>query len=224
MAGGWIQGVDYVVTDATRSVVAVVRPVPGRPPGGVPRWAGDVNACAVVVVGPDGAAGLVITKRGYDVAAHILIKPKAQVGLVTSEGERSPRNFSDCTCKMRRRTCICGAQSGRVQPPLRGDRAWTVIDAQRHEVGRITPRPFAIERGHTSDDGGGGRLARWARSAARSLFPIAPAVCKVVEAEPGFDWRRHGLLVALAALCDPNAAHFALWRPPGVSEALDAVQ
>ena len=199
---------EYVVTDEARNVVAVVRPVPGRPPGGVPRWAGDVNACAVVVVGPDRVAGLVITKRGFDRAAHILVEPKALIGTVESDGgTRSPLTFRDCTCGKPRRKCICGARSGSVQPPSTADGARAVVDAQQHDAARITPRPFTMDRRQTSAEGIGTKLGRWVRSAAQLPDLV---VCEVVEADPRFDWRRHGLLVALAALCDRNAARLAL--------------
>jgi hypothetical protein len=214
MAGGSIRGVEYVVTDEARNVVAVVRPVPGRPPGGVPRWAGDVNACAVVVVGPDRVAGLVITKRGFDNAAHILVEPKALIGTVKSDDVQKwlsgggPLTFRDCTCGRPPRQCTCGARNGSVQPPSRADGARAVVDAQQHDGARITSRPFTMDRRQTSAEGIGAKLGHWVRSAAQ--MPPDLVVCEVVEADPRFDWRRHGLLVALAALCDRNAALLAL--------------
>lgn len=218
MAVGSIRGVEYVVTDETRNVIAVVRPVPGRPPGGVPRWAGDVKPCAVVVVGPDRTAGLVITGRGFSRAAHVLIERKALIGMVEpAERWGSLCTFSDCSCGKWRGTgrskCICGAKIGSVQGPSRADGPWTVVDAQRNDIGRITPRRLAMDRGQTSAESTGARLGRWAWRLAGWLgLPRAPVVCEVVEADPGFDWRRHGVLVALATLCDRDAERLAI--PP----------
>jgi hypothetical protein len=55
---------EFVLTDATRNMIAVIRPVLGLPRGGVPRWVNGRDCSGrncIVVVGPDGAAGLVIT-------------------------------------------------------------------------------------------------------------------------------------------------------------------
>lgn len=210
----WLAGgsgdTEYVASDAARTVIAVVRPVEGRPSGGVPRWA-DAKECAVVVVGPDGAAGLVITRRGFSREARVLVEPKSLVGMVERDGGTlSLLTFRDCTCGQPRRKCICGARSGSLRPSSKADRAWTVVDPQHCELGHITARPLAQARGQTRPAGMGSRLGHWATSAARSLFPVAPRVCELVEVDTCFDWRRHGLLVALAAVCDPVADRLAL--------------
>ena len=64
-----------------------------------------------------------------------------------------------------------------------------------------------MDRRQTSAEAIGAKLGRWVRSAAQVPDLV---VCEVAEADPRFDWRRHGLLVALAALCDRNAALLAL--------------
>lgn len=213
------RGVEYVVSDATRSVIAVVRPVQrraGQPPRGELPRAGFLNSGAVVVAGPDGTAGLVITKRGFGrECARVLVAPNVLIGMVGAaptpplgKFKGTPGAFNDCTCGRRRSKCICGARWGSVQPRSMAEGAWTVVDADLHEVGRITPRPITMDRGLTGVEGTGTMLGRWARSVARWLF--GPVVFEVVEADPGLDWRRHGLLMALAALCDRHAARIAL--------------
>jgi hypothetical protein len=74
-----------------------------------------------------------------------------------------------------------------------------VVDAEDHELARITPRRFVMDLGPEDTRA---RLARWGREAHSLFIYQPPRSCEVVEAGPGFDWRRHGLFVALAAFCD----------------------
>jgi hypothetical protein len=157
---------------------------------------------------------LVITKRNAFRCAHVLVAPNILIGMVVSpprppsfvyrDGARG--YFVDCTCgkwRIKRSKCICGARSGSVQPSSTAEGAW-IVDLR--ETYCITPRPVTMDRGQTGE-GTGAMLFRRARTGARWLF--GPVVCEVVEADPGFDWGRHGTLVALAALCDDKAARVA---------------
>jgi hypothetical protein len=183
-------------------VIAVVRRLPGRPQEAVPRWT-DARAL-VVVVGPDGP-GLLI-----DRGAKIWVEVNALIGILGRGAEPARLIFWDCTCGRRRRKCVCGARRGEVlhwYKPF-GDGAWRVVDDEQHELGRITLRRSAISREDTGAGGTRTMLARWVR-AARTSFPSRPMHrpmhFELVEAEPGFDWRRDGLFVALAVLCDQHA-------------------
>jgi hypothetical protein len=152
----------------------------------------------LVVVGPDGAAGLVIS------AGKILVEANALIGLVAPGGLRARLSFRDCTCG-RRRKCVCGARRGQVRFTADGD-AWMVVDDEGHEFGRITLSWSAMSREDTRAGGTAATLARWVR-AARLSSSRGPMGFELVEVGPGFDWRRDGLFVALTVLCDSHAYH-----------------
>lgn len=208
-----IQGLEYVVTDGgatedlgcerhdARNVIAVVRPISRRRSRTMPRWARGWYCTAVVA--PDGASGLKIRPaHGFWTWLdewQVLVEGSAPIGTF----RRSPRSgptFRECTCGRRPRQCECGGRQGKLcrsawSSGLRetwqssGAGAWTVVDAADHELARITPRWFDTGLGPEYMRE---RLARWGRGATTLSY-------EVVEAGPGFDWHRHGLLVALAA-------------------------
>lgn len=164
-----------------------------------------------MVVGPDGAPGLVISE------GKVLVEANALIGMVTPGGGLFERLiFRDCTCGQRPRKCVCGARTGRVLHPSRADGVWTVVqrggadapagEDEQHELGHITLRWCTTGRGDARAGGAGARLARWGR-AVRIGFSGGPMGCELVEVGPGFDWHRHGLFVALAILCDAHAYH-----------------
>jgi hypothetical protein len=204
---------EYVFADAAQNVIAVVRRVPGRPQVAVPHW---VDARSCVVVGPDGAAALVI-ERGLVITradkprivgranAKYLADANALIGMVGRGGTGERLIFRDCTCG-RRRKCVCGARKGAVLNWSTMDlgAACPVVDDEQHELGRITLRMSSISR---EDTGTGATRAMLARSvrAARTSLARGPMRFELVGAGPGFDWRRHGLFVALAVLCDGHA-------------------
>lgn len=213
MAGGFIRGVEYIVTDADWSAIAVVRPIPRWRARTMPHWAEDNHW--FVVMGPDSASGLAVTaqglvKRRYALASiresRILVQGRSLIGIVEVGHGGSIAMFRDCTCGQRRRECRCGGRKGKLLPGRRHG-SWMVVDDEGHQLAHITPHKFAI--GVDSEDARA-RALRWARMAQEVFLTQPKKSCDVVEASPGFDWYRHGLLVVLAALCDPSGGGSAL--------------
>jgi hypothetical protein len=210
---------EYVITDAARNVIAVVRDIPrgpdGRywPPRGMPPWAKDLRE--PVVLAPDSRSGLVLggppKVRGLRPETWILIEGSVLIGMTGPGAPHSFLTFRDCSCGRPARQCLCAGRRGRLRYWSGADDAWTIVDAEDHELARITPRRFTRERGSTRVEGTGARLTRWARTA-HVLFTVGPKRdCEVVEVGPGFDWHRDGVLVALASQivrCPRDAA----WR------------
>ena len=196
MAGGSIRGVEYVVTDDARNLIAAVRPMALWRPRRIPRWAEDKD---VVVVGPDGASGLAVRagRRGRWRIREtwVLVKGSALIGMV-APGRRT-WTFRDCTCGQPHDRCQCGGRQGKVLPCSVTEPAWTVVDAADHELARITRQGFVIDIGPEDMRA---RLGRWGREAHTLWMAEKIRSFDVVDAGPGFDWHRHGLLVALAVL------------------------
>jgi hypothetical protein len=170
-----------------RNVIAVVRPISRRRPKTMPGWARGWYGTAVVA--PDGASGLTIRPaHGFWTWLdewQVLVEGNDPIGTF----RRSPRSgptFRECTCGQRPRECQCGGRHGKLRTSAGVCR---VVDAADHELARITPRWFDTGLGPEYPRE---RLARWGRGATTLNY-------EVVEPSPGFDWHRHGLLVALAA-------------------------
>jgi hypothetical protein len=209
---------EYVVTDTARNVIAVVREVrrerDGRywPPRTMPRWAEKMP----VVLGPDGVSGLALggppKVRSLRPETWILVEGSVLIGMTGPGAPRSFLTFRDCTCGRPAHKCLCGGRQGRLRYWSAVDGAWRVVDAEDHELARITPRRFARERGPTRAEDTRARLARWAREANYLFFTIgAKRDCELVDVGQRFDWRQHGVLVALAAQCS-RCPRQAAWR------------
>jgi hypothetical protein len=115
MAGGSIRGVEYVVTDDARKLIAVVRPTARRRPRRVPRWAQDKDI--FVVVGPDGASGLAgragRRPRWPAREVRVLVNGSSLVGVIAPGWTYTVR---ECTCGQPYDRCQCGGRRGKVRP------------------------------------------------------------------------------------------------------------
>jgi hypothetical protein len=149
MAGGSIRGVEYVVTDEARNVIAVVRPISPRQPRRMPRWAENEHSFAVVA--SDGASGLAFGagpwERWRRGEWRVIVEGSTLIGMIGPGFPRSHMTFRDCACGRRRRKCQCGGRRGRLHRWSSADGAWTVVNAADHELARITPRRFVIDLG-----------------------------------------------------------------------------
>jgi hypothetical protein len=199
MAGRWIiQDLEFVVTDGVaieddlgderheaRNVIAVVRPISRRRPRTMPRWAAGWHCTDVVA--PDGASGLKIRPGQIRPAGarwwlnewQVLVEGSAALGTMRWS-PRSGTTFRECTCGQLPRKCHCGGRRGKL---CRSDsssglgKGWrysgayasTVVDAEDHELARITPRWFDTGLGPESTRE---RFARWGREARRDATTL----------------------------------------------------
>jgi hypothetical protein len=182
---------EHVVTDSAGAVIAAVLRRGTRtdaPPG----W--DRDDCAIILGKPGDAPALVISSDGMDsrrakvwVASDEWLGNLRQLGTLRSTFWLGALRYTDGASPK---------HEGRVRP-RRGyyvpNNAWTVIDAGGSEHAHIARRlPAQPERRQSADKVFRGQLVWWSR----------PVACEVIESGPDFDWIEHGLLVALAALCD----------------------
>lgn len=211
IGGGSIRGVEYAVTDASQNVIAIVRPIPPWRTRGMPRWA-ERKPGWFAVVGPD-ESGVTVTSGSQE--RQVLVEGTAPIGAIEHFRFKLHVTFRDCTCGQQRSKCQCAGRQGtlrywRVPKPHVWSRrypAWRVIDSAGHEFARVTSQQFVMGLGPEDTRS---KLARWAKQA-HSMFMIEPKWnCEVIEVGSGFDWHRHGLLVALAASCEPSGGGSAL--------------
>ncbi len=129
---------EYVVTDARRGQIAVVRRVPGLPWGDAPPWVPRSASCLVRHKFKVGVA-MVLEQSGV---ASIWATPGSLIGTIYRSALFSVLDFRTCRCEPRRR-CSCGSWDGSVRRYSRTDRAWRVVDEGGREVARVTPRWLA---------------------------------------------------------------------------------
>jgi hypothetical protein len=185
-----IRGVEYVVTDDAENLIAVVRPLVGRP-SPMPRWAEDNDA--FVVVGPDVTSGLAVRsgrggfwrQGGED---WVLVEGSDLVGMI-APGRWGTYTFRECTCGQPRDSCQCGGRHGTMRRLSRADDAWTVVNAADHELAGITPRRFAMDLGPEDMRA---NLGRWQRKAHSLFMTETIRSFGVVHTGPGLDWHRMG--------------------------------
>jgi hypothetical protein len=198
---------EYVVTDASQDLIAVVRPIPPWRPRRMPGWAKSAFE-GFAVVGPD-ESGVMVTFGSQE--SQVLVEGTAPIGVLEHFRFRLHATFRDCTCGQRRSACHCVGRQGTLRhwavpkPHLWSRRypAWRVTDSAGHEFARITSRQFVMRLGPEDTRS---KLARWAKQA-HSMFMTEPKWnCEVTEVGPGFDWHRHGVFVAIAATYEPSGS------------------
>jgi hypothetical protein len=196
--------VEYILSDLTGALIAVVRPLP-HVMVDLPTW----------YTGGDLPYGVGIRKPGHApelllhlnpgvlrASARVRVAPGNLVGIVrfgySPRYSRRLRFKRNCTCERPPQECICGTRQGRVRPISGSKATWTVHDVSGQQVAGITSRSF---------------------DSSVVTTPKKPLmVCEVIEASPDLDWNQHGLLVALAAMCDERVrtAMFLPWYQAAV--------
>lgn len=190
--------VEYILSDSTGALIAVVRPLP-HVMVDLPTWytGGDIP-CGVGIRKPGDPPELLIALNAgvLRASARVWVAPGKLLGIVrfgaSPKFTRRLRFKRNCTCERPPRNCICGTRRGRVRPISGSIATWSVNDGSGQQVAGITSRPF---------------------DSSAVTTPKKPLmVCEVIEASPDRDWDQHGLLVALAAMCDQRV-RVALFSP-----------
>jgi hypothetical protein len=200
---GLVVDASYVVTDRDEALIAVVRPCRARPQGGVPKW--GMSNC-VLVLEQDGEAGLAASQPRPTKSDLNVWRNGAHVGVIRRPRWVAKRDafltFEDST----------GSGGSVVPSEPRG--VWWVLDAADRRVATVTPREPTVSPLSQEGKPQGGRFARWVDTLKQD-FRSPPDGCDVVETGLAFDWDRHGLLVALAALCDSDVRRRSMQQQGG---------
>jgi hypothetical protein len=168
----------------------------------VPRWGLEASDY-LLVVERDGVAGIAVTRHsGLGTGVQVWTGLGSLLGVIHHRSLDSVFTFSESA-----------GGSGRVNRCLQPSGAWCVVDASGSEIARVTPRPLPGSHPRQEGQPKDRLLARLAGALRRSYRSL-PEGCEIVESGPAFDWVRHGLTIALAALCDPDVHGRAL-RPSG---------
>lgn len=196
----------------------------------VPRFADSVDSksggllgprFAAVICGPDGSQLLIGAGSHWprSATAHVWAPPGTLLGIVRGGGWGTVLKFRTWTCGRSHRKCVCGASEGAVRKPDSSGRwaiqwasegpgsyvGWIGYGGEDVRRDRFGEEPAAIDKSIVKEVGLGRRfLAGWLPSTA------PPILCNALDLCRGFDWLQHGLLLALAAICDPRVRGLAL--------------
>lgn len=190
---------EYVLTDAAGALIAVIRPAFDVRVD-APAWRKDSEPWGVAIGSPGGDPALFVAagverkgRMNYRLGpTNVWVTPGILAGSV-SVGLRGTRQF----------TYSSATQQGQVRRIPGSSRAWSVVDVSGLELARITSRQLVSSPATSDQDRAPQRgLLPTIRADFREAFVGCRRMCEVTEFGASFDWNEHGLLVALAALCD----------------------
>jgi hypothetical protein len=194
---------EYVLSDAAGAQIAVVRPRP-RQWVDEPAWSTKQH-CRVGIGKPGDTPALLLVRDKS--STQVWVAPGRLLGIVKYGVPRrlSRRlRFSNYPGDHQAGSPVpvmTGSQEGRVRPISGPNVTWSIDDVSGLQVACITSRSFVSSAVTKTSQDGVRTLRRRVKEAIPAANPWVMA-CEVTESRPQLDWNQHGLLVALAALCD----------------------